>query len=127
VSVAVETEVLSDKPVVEALARAAQRGVRTSLTMTYQKDWVPNFTMLAKAGVMVAYYRGEHPLYIHAKAFVVDAGFPGARAYLGSHNLSAASLLRNRELGIVLTDPATVSAVGVVLAKDSAGGTRWTS
>lgn len=127
VSVAVETEVLSDKPVVEALARAARRGVHTSLTMTYQKDWVPNFTMLTKAGVQVTYYRGEHPLYIHAKAFVVDAGEAGSRAYLGSHNLSAASLLRNRELGIVLTDPATVTAIGAVLARDAAGGTRWTS
>jgi cardiolipin synthase len=124
-TVSVETEVLTDKPVVEALARAAQRGVRTTLTMTYQKDWVPNFTLLTKAGVAVTYYRGEHPLYIHAKAFVVDAGLPGARAYLGSHNLSAASLLRNRELGILLTDSAAVSSLGAVLANDAAGGYRW--
>ena len=126
VSVAVETEVLSDKPVIEALARAAKRGVKTSLTMTYQKDWEPNFTLLATAGVSVTYYRGERPLYIHAKAFVVDAGTTGARAYLGSQNLSSASLTRNRELGIVLTDPATVSSLGVVLGNDAAGAYRWT-
>jgi cardiolipin synthase len=124
-SVAVETEVLSDKPVVDALARAARRGVRTTLTMTYQRDWEANFTMLTKAGVSVTYYRGERPLYIHAKVFVVDAGLSGGRAYLGSHNLSAASLLRNRELGIVLTDPAAVASVGVVVAGDAARARPW--
>lgn len=126
-SVFVETEVLSDRPVLEALSRAARRGVRVSLTMTYQKDWAANFTALRNAGVAVTYYRGENPIYIHAKAFVVDSGLPGARAYLGSQNLSAASLLRNRELGIVLTDPTTVASVGAVVAKDAAGGLVWKS
>jgi phosphatidylserine/phosphatidylglycerophosphate/cardiolipin synthase-like enzyme len=35
--------------------------------------------------------------YIHAKAIVVD----GARAYVGSENLSTQSLDRNREVGIL--------------------------
>jgi phosphatidylserine/phosphatidylglycerophosphate/cardiolipin synthase-like enzyme len=126
-TILVETEVLSDRPVLDALARAAGRGVRVSLVMTYQKDWAAGFTSLTKAGVAVTYYRGERPIYIHAKTFVVDAGLPGARAYLGSQNLSAASLLRNRELGIVLTEPAMVSSVAGVVSKDAAGGTRWIS
>ena len=124
-SVAVETEVLTDKPVVDALVRAGRRGVRTSLVMTYQAEWAPNFTKLAAAGVSVRYYNGEFPLYIHAKVFVVDAGKPNAKVYLGSQNLSSASLLRNRELGIVLTEPSAVSSMQVVVARDSAGGKAW--
>jgi cardiolipin synthase len=126
-SVAVETEVLTDKPVIDALVRASRRGVRTSLVMTYQADWAPNFTKLAAAGVSVRYYNGEFPLYIHAKVFVVDAGTPTAKVYLGSQNLSSASLSRNRELGIVVTEASAVSSMQVVLARDSAGGKAWHS
>lgn len=126
VNVAVETEVFTDARVVDALVRAARRGVRVAVTMTYQKDWAANFTRVTHAGAAVSVLHGEHPLYIHAKVIVADAGEPGARAYLGSQNLSVASLTRNRELGVVLTAPGQVAALSAVLSADAARGERWT-
>ena len=58
---------------------------------------------------------------------MADAGQPGARAYLGSQNLSVASLTRNRELGVVLTAPGQVAALATVLSADAARGERWTA
>ncbi|HVV29521.1 MAG TPA: phospholipase D-like domain-containing protein [Mycobacteriales bacterium] len=125
-SIAVESEELSDGPVVAALVAAARRGVRVSLVMTYNRRYAANLTLLARAGVAVRYYQGEHPLYVHAKALVVDAGQSGARALVGSQNIGPQSLLRDRELGVVLTDPAQVAGVATVLGKDAAGASRWT-
>ena len=48
---------------------------------------------------------------VHAKVIAAD----GRRLYLGSINLTAASLDANREIGLVLDDPAaTALATGTV-------------
>lgn len=124
-SVAVESEELSDRYVIDALVRARRRGVAVSLVMTYRQTYAANFTRLAAAGVRVGYYQGEHPLYVHAKALVVDAGHPGARALVGSQNIGGISLLRDRELGLVLTDPTQIAQVATVLARDAAQAHSW--
>jgi phosphatidylserine/phosphatidylglycerophosphate/cardiolipin synthase-like enzyme len=64
-------------------------------------------------------------LYIHAKAVVADAGKSDAQMFAGSENFSAASLRRNRELGIRTTNKPVISAVAAVLAADYAGGTPF--
>ncbi len=125
VSVDVESEELSDRTVVEALLRARRRGVAVSVTMTLQKQYLPNFTLLARGGVRVGYYQGERPIYVHAKALVIDARGTGARALVGSQNIGPVSLLRDRELGIVLTDPVQVAQVATVLAGDLRAAKRW--
>ena len=43
-------------------------------------------------------------LYVHAEAIVVE----GRRAFVGSENLSAASLDHNRELDVIVADPSAV-------------------
>jgi phosphatidylserine/phosphatidylglycerophosphate/cardiolipin synthase-like enzyme len=68
---------------------------------------------------------GETPLYIHAKLLVVDAGTSRARAFAGSENLSDASLLHDRELGVVLAAPHLVDQVAAVIAGDVRDGRRW--
>ena len=53
---------------------------------------------------------------------------PGTRdeqMFVGSENFSAASLRRNRELGIRTTNKPVISAVAAVLAADYAGGTPF--
>jgi hypothetical protein len=55
--------------------------------------------------------------YIHAKAVVED----GSTVYLGSENISATSLDKNREMGLILTDPTVISAVEQAFASDFGG------
>ena len=59
--------------------------------------------------------------YVHAKAIVAD----GTRAYVGSANLSADSLDKNRELGIITSAADVVTVVAASVAKDIAAGTSF--
>lgn len=124
-SVWVESEVFSDKPMIAALVAAARRGVAVHLVMTYQKDWAPGFDAIVRAGGQVRYFQGEHPLFVHAKALVVDPDTPAARAFAGSENLSTASLQRNRELGVVLVGAAQVHRLASVVQGDADAGKVW--
>lgn len=124
-SLLVESEELADRQVVDALAAAARRGVAVGVVMTYQQDWQSAFDQLRSAGAQVRVLHGESPLYIHAKLLVVDAGRPGARALVGSQNISVASLTEDRELGVVLTAPRLVAALGRLIETDAARGAAW--
>ena len=106
-----ETEELSDPAVAAALVDAARRGVRVRLVTT-AADRLP-----ALPGVEI---RRDRVLYMHAKVILVDAGEPGARLFLGSENLSAGSLDRNRELGLTVSDPAIIGAVEATFTTDLA-------
>jgi cardiolipin synthase A/B len=125
-TLAVENEEMGDPAVTGALARAARRGVKVTLTMTADSEWDTAFRELARAGVNVRLYRDESGvLYIHAKAIVADAGRPGERVLVGSENFSVASLGFNRELGIVTRDRAVVTAISRTLARDYAGAAPY--
>ena len=95
-SLDLETEELNDPTISAALVAAAARGVRVRLVTT-AGDALP-----ALPGVEI---RRDPALYMHAKVILVDAGEPGAHLFLGSENLSAGSLDRNRELGWWSTIP----------------------
>jgi cardiolipin synthase A/B len=124
-SVAVESEELSSRRVIDALVRAAGRGVVVTLAMTYDADWRAALDAIAAAGGRVSLHYGESPLYIHAKLLVVDGGTPAARAFVGSENLSDTSLLHDRELGLVLVAPTLVDAVASVISRDVSDGQPW--
>jgi phosphatidylserine/phosphatidylglycerophosphate/cardiolipin synthase-like enzyme len=117
----VENEELSDAAIVSALEGAARRGVRVELVMTRSSDWTDSFDALARAGVQARTYASSAPLYIHAKAIDAD----GARVFVGSENFSVASLVYNRELGLITTAPAIVASVRRTLTADFAGGQAW--
>ncbi len=95
------------------------------LVMTYQAEWAAAFNRLAAAGAQVAVLHGETPLYVHAKLLVVDAGTPHGRAFVGSENLSDASLFHDRELGIVLVRPVLVARLGALVESDVRAGQPW--
>lgn len=120
-SILVYNEELSDRTTVDALAAAARRGVRVEVVMTYQSSWVRNFDALTSAGAQVRVLYGEHPVYVHAKMIWVD----GKRVFLGSENLSVASLTRNRELGLISTDPAILHATEQTFEHDAASARIW--
>lgn len=117
-SIDVESEELSSSRAISALVAAARRGVAVRIAMTDDPDWHSGFDRLLAAGAQVRVMYGERPLYIHAKLLVVDPGTPRARAFVGSENLSDASLLHDRELGVVLVSLSLVNEVDRVITAD---------
>jgi len=124
-SLLVENEEMDDSWITAALVAAARRGVAVEVVMTQSSSWNSAFDELAAAGVEVRVYSPSAPLYIHAKVLVVDRGGSGARGFVGSENFSVASLLYNRELGIVTTDPAVVSGLASMVEGDGAAAVAW--
>ncbi len=116
-SLEVYNEEMADDMVTAALAAAARKGVRVDIVMTYSPDWHGAFAALAAAGAHIRTFRASASgLYIHAKMIVAD----GAQAFVGSENFSATSLEENRELGVMLRDPAVLAALRTVFARDQA-------
>jgi len=115
-----------DREGLKALAGAAARGVRVRFITPRLKGLgkkavkdvnEPGREMLASKGVQVKAGKGKG-LYYHAKMILADNGFAGQKAYLGSQNLSETSMDKNRELGILLEDPAILGALNSVFDKD---------
>jgi len=121
----VENEEMNDDAVTIALRAAARRGVKVEVVMTRERSWAAAFSALARDGVAVRTYAASAPLYIHAKAIVVDPGTARARAFVGSQNFSVTSLSYNRELGLVTSRSAIVAALAAVISRDGAGATPW--
>jgi cardiolipin synthase A/B len=59
--------------------------------------------------------------HLHTKVVVAD----GARAYIGSENLSSNSLDHNREVGVVVTDTSSLDPLVTTFEKDWAAGTAF--
>jgi cardiolipin synthase A/B len=124
-SLLIENEELSYSTIVTALTKAAKRGVSVTLCMTDSSDWTVNLNTLAKAGVHISTYAATASLYIHAKVIVADYGKSGAKAFVGSENFSEASLTKNRELGLITTNPTILSQLNMTVVSDFSGGTPW--
>jgi cardiolipin synthase A/B len=107
---------LSDRPIIDALLAAHDRGVRVRLVMTdTDEDGDEERAELRAAGVEV---RVVNSPYIHAKLIVTDHVI----AYVGSQNFTATSMDQNRELGVLLTDRASLERLASVFAADFAKG-----
>ena len=113
----VYAEVMRDPEIMDALKRAAGRGVRVRLVMSGREgdDNAKERTALAAAGVQVHLV---NRVYIHAKMLLAD----GERAYIGSQNFTATSLDQNRELGLVLDDPVALARLARNFDNDFAAG-----
>ena len=78
--------------------------------MVSQSSYATNFKALEAAGCGVNVYPNTQTgFYIHAKAVVADYGLSTQAVYMGSINYSLASMNNNRELGVYITDPASVA------------------
>jgi cardiolipin synthase len=64
-----------------------------------------------KAGAQVRYQKAP---YLHAKEIIVD----NARMYVGSVNLSTSSMDKDREVGLVVADPALIQPVARAAVAD---------
>jgi hypothetical protein len=115
-----EAEELSDTSIVAALANEADSGVRVQIVLCDN----PPSAAQASAVAQLKTHPNVHLVtvanpYIHAKSLVVD----GTVAYVGSENFTAASLLYNRELGLLVSALAEVQKVLTTTRADFARGT----
>jgi cardiolipin synthase len=97
------SEELQDLGMERALAAAARRGVRVRVILPAPSGAdhdAPGVALVSAAGAVV-HRLPQSYLYIHAKAIIAD----GRRAFVGSENLSTASLDHNREVGVIVADP----------------------
>lgn len=117
-SVEIEAEVLTDANVTRTLGNLAQRGVKVRVILPPAEAGdlsLADLDAMTKRGAQLR--RLDDP-YPHTKLIIVD----GTRAYLGSINLTANSLDNNRELGIIIDDPAGLRRLRDSFEADWPGG-----
>ena len=126
-SLLVENEEMGAANIVSALETACQtRHVTVNIAMVSQSSYATNFKALEAAGCGVHVYPDTtNGFYIHAKAVVADYGLATQNVYMGSINYSNASMTENRELGVYITDAASVQSLYNTISADYAGGTAY--
>ncbi|MDH6127019.1 phospholipase D-like domain-containing protein [Kitasatospora sp. GP82] len=114
-----------DTNLVNAIVAAEQRGVTVRVVGMNPSSYGSNFGQVTAAGGSVVTYSSTTGLYIHAKAIVADYGTSTAKVFAGSENFSDNSLNSNRELGLIIDDPAVLSGIESTFANDFANGTPY--
>lgn len=108
-----------------ALLDAAGRGVAVSVQAAPPfgdgDGNRPVLDALAAAGVPAAEFRG--PLWLHNKGVVVDDRF----VYVGSMNQNHHSRSNNREVGVLVDDPAVASWYSGLFDRDAAEARDWSA
>ncbi len=129
-SLLLTTEELTDADSVCAVQAVAQSAARPFVRILLSGDTgsnaaaVKHLTGLGLSNLEVRTMPGlpatpsatapQTPLYMHGKQVLVD----GARGWLGSENLTNTSLLQNRELGYLFSDPAMISRLQAAFTAD---------
>lgn len=114
-SVWVYAEEVQDYQVEDALVAAARRGAQVRLISNAgDASNAAGLARLRAGGVAI--HLVTQP-YIHAKMVLVD----GRWAFVGSENISRASLDRNRELGVLVAAPRALKRLGQQFTKDWGG------
>lgn len=112
---------LADRDVRDALVAAKKAGVDIRVILA-APSWVDTNTeaaqFLAQNGIPARYTSTPG---VHVKAITVD----GKTAYAGSENLSYTSLSKNREVGVIVTEPQNVATMDATFEKDWAIATPF--
>ena len=123
-SLAIESEEMQDRAIIDALIAAQKRGVAVRYigAMTVAGTTAPqrdsNATGRKRLVTGGASVRLLATPYVHTKTVVAD----GAVAFVGSENFSASSLDTNREIGMLTVDTAIIGRLTGVFTKDWAAG-----
>ena len=115
-------EEMDSTPIEQALEADAKRGVNVEVTMTYESSWSGAFSQLTAAGVHIRTYSASAPLYIHAKMIL-----SASRVFVGSQNFSSTSLEKNRELGLITSNPTIRASLRRTFDADYAGASPYTA
>jgi phosphatidylserine/phosphatidylglycerophosphate/cardiolipin synthase-like enzyme len=112
-SIEVYAEEMYDARMVDAFIAAKKRGVtvRVLIPSSSDPDQAALVHRLQSAGVDVRIL--DKPR-VHAKMILVD----DVAVYVGSQNMSATSLDHNREVGLILNDPANVARLAKAFQRD---------
>ncbi len=122
----VENEEMGASNIVSALEAACQRGVSVHIAMVTSSSYATNFKALENAGCGVHVYPNTQTgFYIHAKAVIADYDLSTESVYMGSINYSNASMTQNRELGVYITDPASIQSLYATMTGDYAGAPAY--
>ena len=125
-SLRIYSEEMGDTTVENALVRAAKRGVDVQVCGENEDgEYDSAYTKLARAGIHISYYSSSTGFYIHGKVIEADYGTGHARMFVGSENFSRTSLEDNRELGLIISDSAVLSAMARTFAADFRNGHHW--
>ncbi len=98
----IEAEEMQDSGIEQAIVNAAKHGVHVQVILpapsgSSSDSNSQGISTIQQGGAQV---KEDSHYYMHAKIIVVD----GQKAFVGSENISTASLERNRELGIIVAD-----------------------
>jgi cardiolipin synthase len=122
-SLRVYSEEMGDTTVENALIKAAKRGVDVQVCGENEGgEYDSAFAKLARAGIQISYYSSATGFYIHGKVIEADYGTSHAEMFVGSENFSRTSLDDNRALGLIISDPAVLSAMARTFAADFRNG-----
>jgi cardiolipin synthase A/B len=104
-SLQIEAEEMQDTNVEQAIVSAEARGVDVQVILpSDDSSNSDGITTLDNGGVSV---KEDTQYYMHAKIIIVD----GSEAFVGSENISTASLDDNREMGILLSNKTVLSTL----------------
>ncbi len=125
-SLRVYSEEMADTTVENALIRAARRGVDVQVCGENESgEYDRAYSRLARAGIRISYYGSPTGFYIHGKVIEADYGTAHAKIFIGSENFSSTSLNDNRELGLIVSNRAVMSAIASTFASDFRNGQHW--
>ena len=125
-SLRIYSEEMGDKTVENALIRAAKRGVDVQVCGENESgEYDSAYSRLARAGIHISYYNSPTGFYIHGKVIEADYGTAHAKVFIGSENFSNTSLNDNRELGLIISSHAVMSAIAGTFASDFRNGQHW--
>ena len=119
---------MGDRTIENALIRAAKRGVDVQVCGENESgEYDSAFAKLARAGIRISYYNSSTGFYIHGKVVEADYGTKHGKIFVGSENFSNTSLNQNRELGLIISGHAVMSAIAGTFAADFRNGRHWSS
>ena len=125
-SLRIYSEEMGDTTVENALIRAAKRGVDVQVCGENESgEYDRAYSKLARAGIRISYYSSSTGFYIHGKVIEADYGTAHQKIFIGSENFSNTSLNDNRELGLIISSHAVMSAIASTFATDFRNGQRW--
>jgi cardiolipin synthase len=112
----IEAEEMQDSGIEQAMIAVTKRGVQVQVILPVPSDSASDYNRdgvnsIMQGGVQV---REDGKLYMHAKIIVVD----GQLAFVGSVNISTASLERNRELGVIVADAGVIGTLQRTFQQD---------
>jgi cardiolipin synthase A/B len=115
-SLVIEAEEMQDSNVEQAIVNAAKRGVQVQVILPSPggSSGDSNSSGIATIKQGGAQVKEDPHYYMHAKMMVID----GQKGFIGSENISTASLDRNRELGIILSDQNVLNTLQQTFQQD---------